>query len=68
MREEIEEDAREYGDERRSKLVEREQATAIEETELVANEPVTIVLSTGGFVRAAKGHEIDPRHAAVQDR
>ena len=60
VREEIEEDAREYGDERRSKLVEREQAQAIEETELVANEPVTIVLSTGGFVRAAKGHEIDP--------
>jgi topoisomerase-4 subunit A len=60
VRTEIEEDAREYGDERRSKLVEREQATAIEETELVANEPVTIVLSTGGFVRAAKGHEIDP--------
>jgi topoisomerase IV subunit A len=60
VRSEIEEDAREYGDERRSKLVEREQATAIEETELVANEPVTIVLSTGGFVRAAKGHEIDP--------
>jgi topoisomerase-4 subunit A len=60
VRSEIEEDALEYGDERRSKLVEREQATAIEETELVANEPVTIVLSTGGFVRAAKGHEIDP--------
>ncbi|MEO8307161.1 MAG: DNA topoisomerase IV subunit A [Pseudomonadota bacterium] len=60
VRDEIESDAREYGDDRRSKLVEREQATAIEETELVANEPVTIVLSTGGFVRAAKGHEIDP--------
>jgi topoisomerase-4 subunit A len=60
VRSEIEEDAREYGDERRSKLVEREVATAIEETELVANEPVTVVLSTGGFVRAAKGHEIDP--------
>ncbi|MEP7313997.1 MAG: DNA gyrase C-terminal beta-propeller domain-containing protein, partial [Pseudomonadota bacterium] len=42
------------------KLVEREQAQAIEETELLANEPVTIVLSTGGFVRSAKGHEIDP--------
>ena len=60
VREEISADAKEYGDDRRSKLVEREQAQAIEETELVANEPVTIVLSTGGFVRAAKGHEIDP--------
>jgi topoisomerase-4 subunit A len=61
VRDEISADAKEYGDERRSKLVEREQAQAIEETELVANEPVTVVLSTGGFVRAAKGHEIDPR-------
>jgi topoisomerase-4 subunit A len=60
VRDELVSDAKEYGDERRSKLVEREQAQAIEETELVANEPVTVVLSTGGFVRAAKGHEIDP--------
>lgn len=60
VREEIESDAQEYGDARRSKLVEREAAQAMEETELVANEPVTVVLSTGGFVRAAKGHEIDP--------
>jgi topoisomerase IV subunit A len=59
VRDEIAADAEEYGDARRSKLVEREAAQAIEETELVVNEPVTIVLSTGGFVRAAKGHEID---------
>jgi topoisomerase IV subunit A len=61
VRDEIEADAAEYGDARRSKLVEREAAQAMEEVELVANEPVTIVLSTGGFVRAAKGHEIDSR-------
>jgi len=61
VRDEIEADAAEYGDARRSKLVEREAAQAIEEADLVANEPVTVVLSTGGFVRAAKGHEIDPR-------
>jgi topoisomerase-4 subunit A len=60
VRDEIEADAEKYGDERRSKLVEREAAQAIEEIELVANEPVTIVLSTGGFVRSARGHEIDP--------
>ena len=41
-------------------IVEREAAQAIDETTLIANEPVTVVLSTGGFVRAAKGHEIDP--------
>jgi topoisomerase-4 subunit A len=61
VRDEIEADAAEYGDARRSKIVEREAAQAIEETDLIANEPVTVVLSTGGFVRAAKGHEIDPR-------
>jgi topoisomerase-4 subunit A len=61
VRAELTADAETYGDERRSKLVEREAAQAMEETELVANEPVTIVLSTGGFVRAAKGHDIDPR-------
>jgi topoisomerase-4 subunit A len=61
VRDEIAADAEEYGDARRSKLVEREAAQAMEETELVTNEPVTVVLSTGGFVRAAKGHDIDPR-------
>jgi topoisomerase-4 subunit A len=60
VRDELAADAEEYGDARRSKLIEREAAQALEETELVANEPVTVVLSTGGFVRAAKSHEIDP--------
>jgi topoisomerase-4 subunit A len=54
-------DAEKYGDPRRSKIIEREAAQAIDETALIANEPTTVVLSTGGFVRAAKGHEIDPR-------
>jgi topoisomerase-4 subunit A len=57
---EIRADAEKYGDERRTKIIEREAAQAIDETSLIANEPVTVVLSTGGFVRAAKGHEIDP--------
>ena len=54
-------DAEKYGDARRSKIVEREAAQAIDETALIANEPVTVVLSAGGWVRAPKGHEIDPR-------
>ncbi len=58
---EIEADAEKYGDDRRTKIVEREAAQAIDESELVANEPATIVLSKGGFVRSAKGHEIDAR-------
>lgn len=60
IRREITEDAEEYGDERRSPLVEREQAQAISETELAPAEPVTVVLSQKGWARTAKGHEIDP--------
>jgi topoisomerase-4 subunit A len=58
---EIEADAEKHGDARRTKIVEREAAQAIDETSLIPNEPVTVVLSTHGFVRQAKGHEIDPR-------
>jgi topoisomerase-4 subunit A len=61
VRDEIVADAERYGDARRSRLVERAAAQAIAETELVASEPVTVVLSKSGWVRAAKGHEIDPR-------
>ncbi|MCM2311867.1 MAG: DNA topoisomerase IV subunit A [Steroidobacteraceae bacterium] len=61
VRDEIISDAGKYGDDRRSKLVARAAAQAIDATELVASEPVTVVLSKSGWVRAAKGHEIDPR-------
>jgi topoisomerase IV subunit A len=57
---ELREDAERFGDERRTKIIEREAAVAIDETSLIPNEPVTVVLSTGGFVRSAKGHEVDP--------
>ena len=57
---EIRADADKHGDDRRTKIVEREAAQAIDETTLIANEPVTVVLSTGGFARSAKGHDIDP--------
>ena len=58
---EIRADADKYGDERRTRIIEREAAQAIDETSLIPNEPVTVVLSTGGWVRSAKGHDIDPR-------
>jgi topoisomerase-4 subunit A len=61
VRDEIQADALKYGDDRRSKLVARTAAQAIDVTELVASEPVTVVLSKSGWVRAAKGHELDPR-------
>jgi topoisomerase-4 subunit A len=61
VRDELLTDAEEYGDERRTKLVERDAAQAIAESELLASEPTTVVLSRLGWVRAAKGHEIDAR-------
>ncbi|MDE0982932.1 MAG: DNA topoisomerase IV subunit A [Gammaproteobacteria bacterium] len=57
---EIKADAEKYGDERRTPLVQREEAKAFAQTELISTEPVTIVLSDRGWVRAAKGHEVDP--------
>src|SRR5262249_37472420 len=50
----------EYGDERRSPVVARDEARAWTETELVSVEPVTVVLSQKGWIRAAKGTDIDP--------
>jgi topoisomerase-4 subunit A len=60
IKKEIRADAGKYGDERRSLLVERAPAQAMDETALVPSEPVTVVLSRNGWVRVAKGHEIDP--------
>jgi len=60
IKKEILEDTEAYGDNRRTELVERDAAQAIDESELVASEPVTVVLSQAGYARAAKGHEIDP--------
>ena len=59
IRDEIAADAKKFGDERRSPLVERSAAAALDETEVTPSEPVTVVLSEKGWVRAAKGHEID---------
>ena len=61
VREELAEDAEEFGDPRRSPLKERETAKAIDVTQLLPAEPITVVLSDKGWVRAAKGHEVDAR-------
>ncbi|MGQ7274282.1 DNA topoisomerase IV subunit A [Marinobacter sp. V034] len=53
-------DAETFGDDRRSPLVERGEARAFSEIDLVSNDPVTVVLSEKAWVRAAKGHDIDP--------
>ena len=56
---ELEEDMEKYGDERRSPIVERAEARALDETDLVSADPVTVVLSEKGWIRAAKGHDVD---------
>ena len=61
VRDELLADAEAYGDARRSPLRTRAPAEAMQETELVASEPVSVVLSERGWVRAAKGHDIDGR-------
>ncbi|MFV8982678.1 DNA topoisomerase IV subunit A [Serratia fonticola] len=60
IKKEIQADAQAYGDDRRSPLTEREEAKAMSEHDFVPSEPVTIVLSQMGWVRSAKGHDIDP--------
>ncbi|MDA3913022.1 DNA topoisomerase IV subunit A [Oleiagrimonas sp.] len=59
IREEIRADAEKFGDDRRSPLIERDAATALDESDLVVSEPITVVLSQTGWVRAAKGHDVD---------
>ncbi|MEM7049932.1 MAG: DNA topoisomerase IV subunit A [Acidobacteriota bacterium] len=58
IRQELEEDAETFGDDRRSPMVERDAAQAFSESDLLPSEPVTVVLSERGWVRAAKGHEV----------
>ncbi|HET8818323.1 MAG TPA: DNA topoisomerase IV subunit A [Xanthomonadaceae bacterium] len=59
IKDELLADAKQFGDARRSPLVARDAAQALDETELVPSEPMTIVLSEKGWVRAAKGHDVD---------
>ena len=67
VKDELTADARKHGDARRSALVERGAAQALAETDLVASEPVTVVLSTMGWVRAAKGHDVDPASLSYRE-
>lgn len=60
VRDELEKDAEDFGDRRRSPIVEREAAKALDAAALIPSEPVTVVLSEKGWVRAGKGHDLDP--------
>ncbi|MBS0487285.1 MAG: DNA topoisomerase IV subunit A [Proteobacteria bacterium] len=59
IKDELTADAEKYGDKRRSPIIEREVAQALDESSLVVSEPITVVLSEKGWVRAAKGHDVD---------
>jgi topoisomerase IV subunit A len=56
---ELKDDAKKFGDDRRSPIVERAEAAAINESDMLPADPVTVVLSEAGWIRAAKGHDID---------
>ena len=61
IKKEIQEDAKKYASPRMSQLVEREEAKMISESGMTPAEPVTVILSEMGWVRCAKGHDIDPK-------
>ena len=60
VKKELQEDIDTYGDERRSPIIQRDAAQAISEADLIPSEPITVVLSERGWVRAGKGFEVDP--------
>jgi topoisomerase-4 subunit A len=60
VRKELVQVAEAFGDDRRSPIVQRTEAQAFSETELLSVDPVTVVVSDKGWIRAAKGHDIDP--------
>ena len=60
IRDELRAAAEEFGDERRSPLAQVADAAAFAEAELISNEPITVILSEKGWVRSAKGHDLNP--------
>ena len=61
MKKELEQDAKMFGDARRSPIVTRVEAQAMRLTEIIPQEPITVILSEKGWVRSGRGHEIDGR-------
>ncbi len=60
VKNELQADSDQYGDDRRSPIVQREPALAMSESDLTPSEPVSVILSKRGWVRSAKGHDVDP--------
>ncbi len=66
VKKELQASAKEFGDERRSPIVAREEAKAISETDLLSSDPITVVVSEKGWIRAAKGHEVDAENLSYK--
>jgi topoisomerase-4 subunit A len=66
IRSELSADAETYGDGRRSPLVMRPEAKALDATAIIPTEAVTVVVSENGWVRAAKGHDVDAAHLSYK--
>lgn len=60
IKKELQQVVKDFGDDRRSPIVERKDAQAFNEKDLLTSDPITIVLSEKGWIRSAKGHDIDP--------
>ena len=60
VKKELQQAVNDFGDDRRSPLVARAEAQALSETDLLTSDPVTVIISEKGWIRAAKGHEVDP--------
>ncbi len=66
VKEEIMKDRDEFGDPRRSPIITREDSQALKEEDILPNEPITVVLSKNGWVRAAKGHDVDGKELSYK--
>ncbi len=66
IKQELKQDAERYGDARRSPIVARQAAQALDVTAVIGSDPVTVILSEKGWIRSAKGHEIDPQSLAYR--
>lgn len=63
---EIIQDRDTYGDPRRAPMIERQDSQALKEEDIIPNEPLTVILSEQGWVRAAKGYDIDGRELSYK--
>jgi len=66
VKEEIIKDRNEYGDARRSPIITRQESQALKEEDILPNEPITVVLSKNGWIRAGKGHDVDGRELSYK--